>query len=265
MFKKGVCITILLLAVAGSSAFGEAYFVDVNGGNWADPATWSGSPNDVNDITAYIGAPPNSPSGAWATLDSDVNNIADLIIGSSGSGRLDIKAGADLTLTHEWITAVGDSNSEATVYVTGGVVDGIGDMGTLPGQWAVDGTMNYIQTDGYVSTRLNHCAINPGSVVNIRVTGGVLNILGPGMAAADDVNNVPTPLNGQLNIEIDDYGWVLLRVVDLGSDTHITINGRGKLTVLGLIYDPTLGGIVSSRGTLKTRQGMYVFWDTVIF
>ena len=31
MFKKGVCIIILLLAVAGSSAFGEAYFVDVNG------------------------------------------------------------------------------------------------------------------------------------------------------------------------------------------------------------------------------------------
>ena len=250
-------IFIIILAIVGSSALGEAYFLSTVGGNWSDLSNWSSDPD--SDTPAFLGFPPDSPDGAWAVLDSSVPDIQSLTIGQDSAGRLDVYDGSSLSISQGLFTAVG-ADSEATVNVFGGYINA---QGVVPGQWAVDGTMHYTQTGGYVIARLDRLAINPGSVVNITITGGVLDLSGAG---GEDPLWVPTPGQGRLNIDIDEDGYVLLRDLDPLSNTQITLNGNGRLAIRGeWDLDPTAGGVISSRGTLKARVGIYTFTQTLLY
>lgn len=242
---KLLLTSFVLSFVLGSSAIAESYFLDTTGGSWTDPCNWSGG-EEPNDIVVYIGASPNSPDGAWAVLDSEVMDVCGLTIGSSGTGRLDVDGGTQssiLDVNGPWFAAVG-SGSVANINVTGGHINATYDPNS---QWGVDGTVNYVHTNGWVEVEFNNLAINPGSVVNITATGGWLEMHGD-----------PTALNGQLNIDLDGDVWLILNDVDTSSDTHITLNGDARMTVTGdWEFNTSMDGILTSNGTIKARWNTY--------
>jgi hypothetical protein len=276
MSKRGLILSLIIMAAAGNSLFAaDAYFLNSIGGDWSVTANWTALPHSSD--YARIGSPPTSPSGAWATLDSPEPDIYMLVVGdASGTGRLDIANGAKLNIVQGWRAAIG-AGSVANINVSGGIViDGADPTapissfraGAPTSQWGVDGTVNYTQTGGFVYTRQTHLAINPGSVVNIKVTGGTLD-MGGIQAGDQDPCFMPTPVHGQLNITLDNDAYMILRVPDLTtgatfpSNISISLNGNAKLAVVGanLRADPTAGGKITSRGTLTGYYGTYA-WPT---
>ena len=280
MEKRAIFLSVVLLIAVSSSVWGvDAYFLSTTGAKWSVPANWTAVPHDAAIV--HIGSPPTSPSGAWATLDSAEPNVQTLSIGdASGSGRLDVLAGAKLEILQAWRTAIG-AGSVATVNVNGGIIndgasmaDPNGREGAPPSQWAVDGVMNYNQTGGFVYSKQQRLAVNTGSAVNIKINGGTLNMCGI-QAAELDPNFDPRPVNGQLNIDIDGEGYVLLKRIDSTTspfNTRVTINGNGKLALIGdWRSNASVGGRITTRGTLRTKYGTYAWppsntWkETLIF
>jgi hypothetical protein len=258
MIKYSIILVVLFLS---SLAMANQYWLNKTGAKWTNLANWSndGDPNTLS--VYYIGAPPSSPTDAWVLLDSNVPDANRVYLAYNGNGRLDIANGADLFINTGFYTAV-EASSVATLNVTGGFLDA---QGVAPGPWAVDGVMNYKQTGGYVIARINHCAINSGSALNIEVTGGVLNLSGQN-PQEEDPNGMPTPVAGQLNMDIDGDGYVMLHAVNPATDTNIQLNGNGMISVRGdYANDPTLGGIVTSKGVLKAKLGYYTTSVTRIY
>jgi hypothetical protein len=266
MNMKFIIINIIFLSFVSSVVLADSYFINSTGGDWSIAENWNnGIPGSAD--TAYIGAQPASPNGAWATLSTSTPYVMSVIVGMNGSGTLDITDDANIMDANGLITAVG-SGSVANINVSGGkFLDRLSISGSyLPdappmSQWAVDGTMNYTQTAGYVFSRLNHCAINPGSVLNIKITGGVLD-MGGRFPAELDPNWQPTPLNGQMNVDISGEGYVILKAVDSDpanyAKTKIKLNGNGKLVVYGdRTADPSLNGRVTTKGTLVAKKASY--------